>query len=503
MNKLWLLLVLSLALLRSYGQTPPSSAMTAIGPNGVSAYLTGDANGNLQTTSAGVRALIPYQGYAPPVALMLLGPTGYVNARADANGNLQTTGSGGGGGSAGVQAEFVFTAGGSQSQNFSTNLNSMYPMWSCITLSGTQCNAASITVIDANNVTFTSAGNTDTVVNFQPGGVRPPDFSLSVSPTSQNYTISGSGTQTVPYTVTQAAINGYTGTTTPSCTSLAAGMSCGFSPTTMTGGTTSTLTLSFPAAQAAGTTNFNISATDGTLTHTTPAVITVATPLPELDGWFMNEGVGTTFFDTNTVNANDQTFLSSIGSWGTVSGFPGNVFTFNGTGGSTGSNNTLTNFDGTKPFSVSTWINLSSITTEAELMSSYGASPPYTGWAITANQSGSTYFVTFYIINAYGSNAIVTNSPLSSITLNAKENVVCTYDGSKTAAGVKIYVNGVLQTPTVQQDSLTGSAANSNNLMLGDSLAGFPIVGIEADVRIFSIALTQGQVTALFNAGAQ
>lgn len=47
-----------------------------------------------------------------------------------------------------------------------------------------------------------------------------------------------------------------------------------------------------------------------------------------------------------------------------------------------------------------------------------------------------------------------------------------TYDGSKTAAGCKLYVDGVLESMTVERDTLSGSSVNANNLIIGSQLEG-------------------------------
>ena len=74
-----------------------------------------------------------------------------------------------------------------------------------------------------------------------------------------------------------------------------------------------------------------------------------------------------------------------------------------------------------------------------------------------------------------------------------------TYDGSKSASGVKIYVDGVLETMTTEFDSLTGSSVNSNPLYLGAQKNGassnhpFSYFG---PIRISNIVRDQTYITA-------
>jgi hypothetical protein len=96
-----------------------------------------------------------------------------------------------------------------------------------------------------------------------------PDFSLSVSPSSQSVT---TGQTTGNYTVTATALNGYVGTPVYSVTGgLPGGASANISGNLISISTTAGTT-------PAGTYNFTISGTDGTLTHTTSATLVVSAP---------------------------------------------------------------------------------------------------------------------------------------------------------------------------------------------------------------------------------
>ena len=93
-----------------------------------------------------------------------------------------------------------------------------------------------------------------------------PDFAMAVTPTP-SMTVAG---QNVTWNGTLTALNGYSGTVTLSCTA-GAPATCGSTPAALVptaGGTAFTVTL---GNAATGTFNFAIRATDGTLTHTTPA----------------------------------------------------------------------------------------------------------------------------------------------------------------------------------------------------------------------------------------
>ena len=110
-----------------------------------------------------------------------------------------------------------------------------------------------------------------------PHGISLPDFSISASPSLQTLNPGGSTT----YTVTLGAINGFTGTMTLSASGLSGiGTSASFSPPTITGSGTSTMTITTGSTISTGTSKVTITGTSGNLAHTTSVnfLISNATP---------------------------------------------------------------------------------------------------------------------------------------------------------------------------------------------------------------------------------
>jgi hypothetical protein len=97
--------------------------------------------------------------------------------------------------------------------------------------------------------------------------VGTPDFSLSVSPSSQTVT---PGQTTGTYTVTASAMNGWSGTVAYAVTGLPTGASAIVSG--------SAISISTTSGTPGGSYNFTISGTDGSLTHTTSATLVVSAP---------------------------------------------------------------------------------------------------------------------------------------------------------------------------------------------------------------------------------
>jgi uncharacterized protein (TIGR03437 family) len=99
------------------------------------------------------------------------------------------------------------------------------------------------------------------------------DFSLSASPASQSV----SPGSAAAYTVTIAAIGGFSSSVSLACTGLPAGVSCAFSANPITPGTT-TLTVSTPASMSSRNLSFLVGGTSGSLSRSTPVTLTVGTP---------------------------------------------------------------------------------------------------------------------------------------------------------------------------------------------------------------------------------
>ena len=99
----------------------------------------------------------------------------------------------------------------------------------------------------------------------------PPDFALSISPTTRNVTASG----TTSYTVTVSSINGFSDTVSLSVSGLPSGATASFNPTSVTGAGTSTLKVQTTSSTARGKVTLVVTGTSGTLSHAVTASLTV------------------------------------------------------------------------------------------------------------------------------------------------------------------------------------------------------------------------------------
>ncbi len=153
-----------------------------------------------------------------------------------------------------------------------------------------------------------------------------------------------------------------------------------------------------------------------------------------------------------------------------------------------------------RAFSFSGWIKSNSLAGTNYIIAKRLAAALEYQFAI--DSSGRTV-ITLFSAGA-GSITLGAAAPISSFSTGVFKHLVCTYDGSKTYAGLKIYIDGVLQVTT---DVSSGSPyAGMNNTAVNAYVGGFGATaglnGIIDEFGIWSKALTQSAVTSLYNSGS-
>ena len=112
-----------------------------------------------------------------------------------------------------------------------------------------------------------------------PHVVTSPDFSITATPSSQTVVVGN----VANYTTNITALAGFTGVVTLTASGQPAGTTVGFSPATLTGSGTSTLTVTTTGSTPVGTYPLTITGTSGTLTHTTTVSLVVNAQPPPPD----------------------------------------------------------------------------------------------------------------------------------------------------------------------------------------------------------------------------
>lgn len=107
----------------------------------------------------------------------------------------------------------------------------------------------------------------------------PPDFTVEAAPDSMSHPDG----QTFQYTVSYEAINGFVGTPTLSVSGLPPGTKATFAPPLLSGGGTSTLTITTSDKTPVGTFDLTISGTNVSITRTTQVEMDVLPPIPDFN----------------------------------------------------------------------------------------------------------------------------------------------------------------------------------------------------------------------------
>src|SRR5262249_41436252 len=114
-------------------------------------------------------------------------------------------------------------------------------------------------------------------IQIVPRATATPDFTISGSPSTQTVNVGNATT----YTTSIGALNGFTGAVALGASGLPAGATASFSPATVPGTGSSTLTVTTTGSTPVGTSTWTITGPSGSLTHpTTVSLVVNATPPP-------------------------------------------------------------------------------------------------------------------------------------------------------------------------------------------------------------------------------
>lgn len=150
---------------------------------------------------------------------------------------------------------------------------------------------------------------------------------------------------------------------------------------------------------------------------------------------------------------------------------------------------------GANAYSVSAWVKPSSLSTSAILSKRNGAATP--GYVVYLDSVASR--LRLYMEDASGNALFCYNA--SGVSTGSWSMVTVTYDGSKSTAGVKFYINGTLGTTTTITNTFSGTATNSTAAKIGSEASRWYFAGGIYSVSCWSKALSGTEVTELYNSG--
>jgi kumamolisin len=155
---------------------------------------------------------------------------------------------------------------------YSQNVTSSYATDFHDITSGTSGSYSAVTGYDL--VTGWGSPNGTGLINALAPTATSPTFALSASPASVSVVQGASGTSTITSTV----LDGFNSAVVLSATGQPTGVTVGFSPTSITGSGTSTLTLAVASSTVAGTYSIKVTGTGGGITQTATVSLTVTAP---------------------------------------------------------------------------------------------------------------------------------------------------------------------------------------------------------------------------------
>jgi hypothetical protein len=152
-------------------------------------------------------------------------------------------------------------------------------------------------------------------------------------------------------------------------------------------------------------------------------------------------------------------------------------------------------FETNTPFSISGRIYPTSASDMAIFYKSNSRTADNSSWGIQYSSSGA---IVFGIRTSTSQNNNI-NTSTSSVPINTWTHFVVTFDGSGNRSGMKIYLDGALDT-TGNAQAMTGSILNNRSPVIGaESDGGIPFSGLVHDVMVFDIALDAHQVDQLYD----
>ena len=325
---------------------------------------------------------------------------------------------------------------------------------------------ASTTAAGTYTVTVTGTGTEELSHNatFTLTVTGAPSFTVGVSPSSVSVAQGAKGT----YTVTVTAVNGFTGTVTLAASGLPTGATAAFSPTTVSGSGTSTMTVTVGSTTATGSSTITVKGTSGSLSASGTATLVVTTaPAP-------NFTITASPSSFSVAQGGKATYTATIAA---VNGFTGTV-TFSASGLPTGA---------TAAFSPTT-VSTSGGST---LTVTTTTSTPIASSTLTVTGTSGT------LVNSTTVTLVVTS------TSSGAKTVAINFVGTGTAmaatetAGVVAVTNwnqasGASNSSGLALNDITGTANGSKVAWTADNTWKLPITDAPGNVRMMEGYLDNG-----------
>lgn len=150
-------------------------------------------------------------------------------------------------------------------------------------------------------------------------------------------------------------------------------------------------------------------------------------------------------------------------------------------------------FEKDQPFTSAAWVKIPANDSQGAIAARMDQPSGYQGWDFWVQGRR----VGMHLIHRWPDDALKVVGQ-AQIKANEWTHVAVTYDGSGTAAGVKVYYNGQPQKTNVENDKLKNSTRTAVPFRIGQRTAGEPLSGAGIqDLRIYKRALSQGELESI------
>lgn len=252
---------------------------------------------------------------------------------------------------------------------------------------------------------------------------------------------------------------------------------------------------------SSGSYNWNFTTPSDYIYNTTEIIVTGGNA--QLNGttttphvWFhLNELSGITIGDSSGNNFNGIGIPNAT--W--VTGKLNNALQFNGATQYVNFTNSSTgNFERTEAHSYEFWVKTSVAPTNSPVIMGKIDYVGYRGWYIFEDNFGGVDFIEITSLTNY----LHIKTTTATINNNLWRYVVVTYDGTSSASGVKIYIDGVNQNLTTTKNNLEGTIITSESFKIGRDNVGAYFNGVLDEIVIHNKVLSQSDVNYRYNSGA-
>lgn len=150
-------------------------------------------------------------------------------------------------------------------------------------------------------------------------------------------------------------------------------------------------------------------------------------------------------------------------------------------------------FEGDEAFSCAAWINVPANDGNGAISARMASSPGYRGWDFWMQQRR----VGMHIISTWPDKGLKVVSK-AQVPANEWVHVAVTYDGSRKASGLQVYINGAVQEKNVENDKLDASTIRTEvPWKIGSRTSDSPFTGSIQNLRIQRRILSPAEVDSL------